>query len=57
MTQLFNVSIDSTDVTEETAGCTISEEINIFYDIATVTMKHTTDQLIEKYVVINYGCY
>lgn len=51
MTQLFQLTIDS--VATEIAKCTISEEMNRMYDVATFTM--TTEPQHELDVIINYG--
>lgn len=51
MTQLFNITVDG--VAKEISTCTISEEMNRFYDVATFQI----DEIIqhERDVVINYG--
>ena len=55
MTQLFNITIDGTDITDRHSRCTISEEMNRFYDVATITIDNSSDVLLESDVVINYG--
>ncbi len=55
MTQIFNVSIDGVDVTHEKSTCTVSEEVNRIYDVATVTIKKTDDAIMGKEMIINYG--
>lgn len=55
MTQLFNISIDGVDVTSRHLRSSISEEMNRFYDTATVILDNSEDVLLEKDIVINYG--
>lgn len=55
MTQLFNISINGVDITHRHNMCTISEEINRFYDVATIQIDNSSDVVLESDVVINYG--
>ncbi len=55
MTQLFTVHLDGVDITDRVVDCSISEELQRFYNTISFTLEEAEDIILDTEVIIVYG--